>query len=65
MRNRLIDLLPDVKVQTTDVLGMDGDYLEAIAFAWLAQQALLGEPASLPAVTGARHPCILGAIYPA
>ena len=65
LRHRLAALLPESRVQTTEVLGVDGDYLEAIAFAWLAQQALHGKPASLPAVTGARHPCVLGAIYPA
>jgi len=65
LRHRLAGLLPDGNVQTTDALGVDGDYLEAVAFAWLAQQALLGKPANLPAVTGARHPCVLGAIYPA
>ncbi|MBI5438081.1 MAG: anhydro-N-acetylmuramic acid kinase [Nitrosomonadales bacterium] len=63
LRNRLIGLLPGSSVQTTDVLGVDSDYLEATAFAWLAQQTLLGKPASLPQVTGARHSCILGAIY--
>lgn len=62
--NRLAALLHGCNVQTTDALGVDGDYLEAAAFAWLAQQALHGKPASLPLVTGARHPCILGAIYP-
>ena len=65
LRARLAALLPDSCVQTTDILGVDGDYLEAIAFAWLAQQTLHGKPANLPAVTGARHPCVLGAIYPA
>lgn len=59
----LAALLPGSSVRTTDVLGVDGDYLEAVAFAWLAQQALQGNPANLPAVTGARHPCVLGAIY--
>ena len=63
LRNRLIALLPDCTVQTTDTLGVDGDFLEAIAFAWLAQQTLLGKPANLPLVTGAKHPCILGAVY--
>ena len=61
--NRLAALLPDCSVQTTNALGVDGDYLEAIAFAWLAQQALHGKPANLPLVTGARHPCVLGAIH--
>lgn len=65
LHRRLAALLPGSGVQTTDVIGMDGDYLEAIAFAWLAQQTLHGKSASLPLVTGARHPCILGAIYPA
>ena len=65
LRQRLAALLPSSSVQTTDALGIDSDYLEATAFAWLAQQALHGNPANLPAVTGARHPCILGATYPA
>lgn len=60
---RLAVLLPDSSVQATDILGADGDYLEAIAFAWLAQQTLHGKSANLPLVTGARHACILGAIY--
>jgi len=63
LRNRLAALLPDRSIQTTGTLGVDGDYLEAIAFAWLAQQTLHGKPANLPLVTGAKHPCILGAIY--
>jgi anhydro-N-acetylmuramic acid kinase len=65
LRLRLIELLPSVSVQVTDVLGVSGDFLEAWAFAWLAQQTLLGQPANLPIVTGARHLCILGAIHPA
>ncbi len=61
----LTALLPDCHIQNTDALGMDADYLEASAFAWLAQQIIHGHSANLPTVTGARHPCILGAIYPA
>lgn len=57
--------LPHTLVQTTDVLGISPDWLEAIAFAWLAQQTLQGKCANLPEATGARHPCILGAIYQA
>ncbi|MDO9101876.1 MAG: anhydro-N-acetylmuramic acid kinase [Candidatus Nitrotoga sp.] len=55
--------LPDCRIQTTDTLGMGADWLEAIAFAWLAQQRLYGYSVNLVTVTGARHPCILGAIY--
>ena len=65
LHNRLIDLLTVSSIQTTNALGIDGDYMEAIAFAWLAQQAIQGSTANLPAVTGARHACILGAIYKA
>ncbi len=57
-------LLPDCRIQLTDALGVGADWMEAIAFSWLAQQALHGEPANLPQVTGAARPCILGAIYP-
>jgi anhydro-N-acetylmuramic acid kinase len=38
--------------------------VEALAFAWLARQTMLGQAGNLPAVTGAAHPCVLGAIYP-
>jgi len=63
LRNRLAALLNDCSMETTNALGVDSDYLEAIAFAWLAQQTLYGRPANLPLVTGARHPCVLGAIH--
>ncbi len=60
---RLRASLPDCCIQATDTLGLSADWMEAIAFAWLAQQSMQGHCANLPAVTGARHPCILGAIY--
>jgi len=50
---------------STASCGVDPDYLEAIAFAWLARQRLLGLPGNLPAVTGARGPRVLGAIHAA
>ncbi len=52
------------KIRLTDELGVKADYVEAAAFAWLARQALHLQPANLPTVTGAKHPAILGAIYP-
>lgn len=61
----LIAQLPDWHVATTDCYGIDVDYVEAMAFAWLAHQRLYGLPANLPSVTGANHPASLGAIYPA
>ena len=44
--------------------GVAVEHVEALAFAWLAREALAGRPANLPAVTGARGTRILGAIYP-
>jgi anhydro-N-acetylmuramic acid kinase len=63
LRNRLTALLTDCSIGTTNTLGIDSDYMEAIAFAWIAQQTIHGKTANLPQVTGANHPCILGAIY--
>lgn len=57
-------MLPQAKVHNTDVLGMPADWVEAVAFAWLAHQTLAGLPGNLPEVTGARGLRVLGAIYP-
>jgi anhydro-N-acetylmuramic acid kinase len=62
---RLKTALPNARIELTDQLGIGADWLEAIAFAWLAQQTLHRRSANLPEATGARHPCILGAIYQA
>lgn len=59
----LAEALAPRKVAPTDALGLAAEWVEACAFAWLARQALRGEPGNLPAVTGARGPRILGAIY--
>jgi anhydro-N-acetylmuramic acid kinase len=52
-------------VASTDALGVPPNQVEALAFAWLAQRCVTGQPGNLPAVTGARGPRVLGAIYPA
>jgi anhydro-N-acetylmuramic acid kinase len=57
--------LPGTRVATTASAGVDPDWVEAMAFAWLARQAVRGETGSLPEVTGAGGPRVLGAIYPA
>ncbi len=56
--------LPKTRVLTSDTLGIGADWVEAMAFAWLARQSRLGQPGNLPAVTGAKGARILGAIYP-
>lgn len=57
--------LPNTRIASTEVLGISPDWLEAIAFAWLARQHCLGLHGNLPEVTGAKGPRILGAMYPA
>ncbi|MGA1676503.1 MAG: anhydro-N-acetylmuramic acid kinase [Pseudomonadales bacterium] len=52
-------------VETSEAFGVDGDSLEAAAFAWLAARRLALEPGNEPAVTGAMDRRVLGAIYPA
>jgi anhydro-N-acetylmuramic acid kinase len=61
---RLKDKLGNIPLTTTEALGMGVDWVEAIAFAWLAKQTLEGKTSSLPEVTGAKGARILGAIYP-
>lgn len=50
---------------TTADHGVPVQSVEALAFAWLAQAHVLGLPACLPEVTGARHATIAGCLYPA
>lgn len=50
-------------VASTDVLGLDPDYVEAVAFAWFAQRTLEGMTSSAGSVTGARGARILGGVY--
>ncbi len=57
--------LLDRKVALTDELGVPVDWVEAYAFAWLAQQTIGGQTGNVPSVTGAKGERILGAIYPA
>jgi anhydro-N-acetylmuramic acid kinase len=61
----LSQALPEVEVASTEARGLPPLQVEAAAFAWLARQTLLNLPGNLPAVTGARGPRVLGAIYPA
>ena len=60
---RLNALLPEQQVLSTKDVGLDPDWVEAMAFAWLARQTLKHQAGNLPVVTGARHPVVLGGIY--
>lgn len=65
LMRRLAHLLPHLAVRSTAEAGLPPLQVEAAAFAWLAWAFLAGQAASLSAVTGARGPRVLGALYPA
>ncbi|SUO96227.1 anhydro-N-acetylmuramic acid kinase [Suttonella ornithocola] len=65
LMQRITELLPAWKVKTSDDYGINSDYLEAIAFAWLAYRHIQQLSGNLPEVTGAHRCTILGAHYPA
>lgn len=64
LRQKLAQELPGMPVQSTGEYGLDPDFVEAMAFAWLAREALAGRPGNLPEVTGARGPRVLGTLFP-
>ena len=65
LMKRLAAMLPATRVSSTATHGVDPDWVEAMAFAWLAHCCLEGIAANRPSVTGARGLRVLGAIYPA
>lgn len=65
LMQRLGALLPGARVSSTASHGIDPDWVEAMAFAWLAHCCLEAIPGNRPSVTGARGLRVLGAIYPA
>jgi anhydro-N-acetylmuramic acid kinase len=52
--------LAPARVLSHEDVGLNGDAKEAIAFAVLANETLLGNPSNLPSVTGASRPAVLG-----
>ncbi len=60
----LDDALPDARVEPMDALGVPAAAAEAIAFALLGRNALLGIPNHLPQCTGAARAAVLGEIVP-
>ena len=63
LMHRLGEHLNPINLLTSDRVGIDVDWVEATAFAWLAQQTLHKLPGNAPRSTGARHTCILGGVY--
>ena len=62
MKNLTLKLQPR-HVATTLALGIHPDWVEAVAFAWLAKQSLKGLTGNVPSVTGACRETVLGGIY--
>ena len=60
---RLRHLLQPRPVATTAALGLAPEWVEGVAFAWLARETLLGRCGNLPSVTGATQAAVLGAIH--
>lgn len=60
---RLNALLPQWHVTDTAEFGLDPDYVEAAAFAWLAYRRLNHQASNLPSVTGAKSAVSLGIIF--
>ena len=55
-------LLDPIAIDSTATAGLDPDWVEAAAFAWLAMRRLRGLPGNLPSVTGAREAVQLGTV---
>jgi len=65
LRRMLQERLPGITIFLHEDFGIRGDAKEAVAFAILGNETMLGRPANIPAATGAKRPVILGKIVPA
>ena len=60
---KLSEGLPDIEINSSAEYGLDPDYIEATAFAWLAKQTMEHKVGNLPNVTGAKRAVVLGGVY--
>ncbi len=63
LMQRLSALNSSYLIESTEKYGIHPDWVEAIAFAWLAKQTLAKQPGNLIEVTGAKQMSILGGVY--
>lgn len=63
LRERLKKLNKNCQINDTTSVGIDAEWVEAAAFAWLAKQTLEKKPANCPSVTGANQMTVLGGVY--
>ena len=52
-----------MEVKVSDELGVSSEFMEAMAFAWLAKKRIHNEVVKLKDVTGAKKDSVLGGIY--
>ncbi|MYD43669.1 MAG: anhydro-N-acetylmuramic acid kinase [Gammaproteobacteria bacterium] len=64
LMKRMRSLQPYRDICAADDLGVDGDAIEAAAFAYLAWQHIERIPGSTPTITGTKEPRVLGCLYP-
>ena len=55
--------LKDIEISISDKYGTSSDFMEAMAFAWLAYKRVHKEKIDIKSVTGARENTILGCVY--
>ena len=55
--------LPDTTIGSTADVGLDPDWVEAVAFAWLAMRTINNLTGNMPSVTGAGRKVVLGTIH--
>ncbi|WP_354668298.1 anhydro-N-acetylmuramic acid kinase [Colwellia sp. E2M01] len=60
LKQKFTSSITKFAVNTMQAVGIDGDQLEAMAFAWLAYAFDHSLNSNMPAVTGARASCTLG-----
>lgn len=64
LMRRLADAFASIPVRTSDDFGIPVDAKEAMAFAILAHETIVGRPGNLPSATGERRAVLLGKIVP-
>ena len=63
LMTRIAGRLPRLHVGTTAEAGIDPQWVEALAFAWLARQRVRETALDLRTITGAARPVVLGCVY--
>ncbi|MEJ2139332.1 MAG: anhydro-N-acetylmuramic acid kinase [Gammaproteobacteria bacterium] len=61
--SRIAAALPQHTIAATTELGLPPDWVEAVAFAWLARMRVKGRSAGVASVTGASREAVLGGMH--